>query len=54
MNITVIIPDLLDMIFILITLRNFEEKVRVRVSLLETLHLFISAYTISIQLAEYL
>jgi hypothetical protein len=54
MNITVITPGLLDMILILRALRNFEEKVRGCVSLLETLHLFISAYTINIQLAEYL
>jgi len=53
-NITVVTPGLLDMIFILIALRNFEVKVRVFVSFLETLHLFISSYTISIQLAQYL
>jgi hypothetical protein len=52
MKITVITPGLLDMIFILRALRNFEEMVRSCVSLLETLHLFISAYTIDIQLAE--
>jgi len=54
MNITAITPGLLDKIFVLIALRNFEEKVRGCVSLVETLNLFILAYKISIQLAEYL
>jgi hypothetical protein len=53
-KITVITPGLLDMTFILRALRNFKEKFRGCVSLVETLHLFISAYTISIQLVEYL
>jgi hypothetical protein len=44
MNITVTTPDLFDMIFMLIALRNFEEKFMGCVSLVETLHLSISAY----------
>jgi hypothetical protein len=54
MNITAVTSGLLELIFILIALRNFEEKVRGCVSLVETLKMFILAYKISIQLAEYL
>jgi hypothetical protein len=47
MNITVVTPGVLYMIFKLIALRNFEGKARGCVSLLETSHLFVSAYRFS-------